>query len=147
VISHDSLEIFQLYMSHEMYYSPALMERRMMSLVPLCAALSAAGAFIKIPLWPVAITLQTFFVILSGIILGPRYGALSQLVYLILGLLGLPVFSGGGGLSYIMRPSFGYLIGFIAAPLAVGLFVENKVLTHKVVCIAALIGTAVIYSA
>ncbi len=118
-----------------------------MSLVPLCAALSAAGAFIKIPLWPVAITLQTFFVILSGIILGPRYGALSQLVYLILGLLGLPVFSGGGGLSYIMRPSFGYLIGFIAAPLAVGLFVENKVLTHKVVCIAALIGTAVIYSA
>ncbi len=118
----------------------------MMSLVPLCAALSAAGAFIKIPLWPVAITLQTFFVILSGIILGPRYGALSQLVYLILGLLGLPVFSGGGGLSYIMRPSFGYLIGFIAAPLAVGLFVENKVLTHKVVCIAALIGTAVIYS-
>lgn len=116
-----------------------------MSLVPLCAALSAAGAFIKIPLWPVAITLQTFFVILSGIMLGPRYGALSQLVYLILGLLGLPVFSGGGGLSYIMMPSFGYLVGFVLAPVAVGLFVKNKELTHKVVFIAALMGTFVIY--
>jgi len=122
------------------------MDRNTLSLVPLCAALTAAGALIKIPLWPVAITLQTFFVILSGIILGPRYGALSQLVYIIIGLLGLPVFSGGGGLAYIMQPSFGYLIGFVIAPLAVGSLVRNKALTPMVVFIAALTGTLVIYS-
>ena len=111
-----------------------------MALIALCAALTAAGAFIKIPLWPVAITLQTFFVILSGIILGPRDGALSQLAYLIVGLLGLPVFSGGGGLAYLMQPSFGYLIGFVIAPLAVGSLLRNKTLTHKSVFIAALAG-------
>lgn len=117
----------------------------MMALVPLCTALTAAGAFIKLPLWPVPITLQTFFAIFSGIILGPRYGALSQVVYIIMGLLGLPVFSGGGGLAYIMRPSFGYLVGFVAAPLVVGHFVKDRALTHKVVFVAALLGTLVIY--
>jgi biotin transport system substrate-specific component len=122
------------------------MDRNNLALVALFAALTAAGAFIKIPLWPVAITLQTFFVILSGIILGPRYGSLSQLVYLIIGLLGIPVFSGGGGLSYLMQPSFGYLVGFVIAPLAVGSFVKNKMLTNKVVFGAALAGTLVIYS-
>jgi biotin transport system substrate-specific component len=122
------------------------MDRNTLSLVPLCAALTAAGALIKIPLWPVPITLQTFFVILSGIILGPRYGALSQLVYIIIGLLGLPVFSGGGGLAYLMQPSFGYLIGFIIAPLAVGGLVRNKALTPLLVFMAALTGTFVIYS-
>ncbi|HVN70449.1 MAG TPA: biotin transporter BioY [Desulfomonilia bacterium] len=121
------------------------MERKTPALIALCAALTAAGAFIRIPLWPVAITLQTFFVLLSGIMLGPRYGALSQLVYLIVGLLGLPVFSGGGGLAYLMQPSFGYLLGFVAAPAAVGLLVENKTLTPKTVFPAALAGTLVIY--
>jgi biotin transport system substrate-specific component len=122
------------------------MDRKTLSLVPLCAALTAAGALIKIPLWPVAITLQTFFVILSGIILGPRYGALSQLVYIIVGLLGLPVFSGGGGLACLMQPSFGYLIGFVIAPLAVGSIVRNKALTPSLVFMSALAGTLVIYS-
>ncbi len=122
------------------------MDRNTLSLVPLGAALTAAGALIKIPLWPVPITLQTFFVILSGVILGPRYGALSQLVYIIMGLLGLPVFSGGGGLAYLMQPSFGYLIGFVITPLAVGSLVKNKALTPMVVLMAALTGTLVIYS-
>lgn len=122
------------------------MDRNTLALIPLCAALTAAGALIRIPLWPVAITLQTFFVILSGIILGPRHGALSQLVYLIIGLLGLPVFSSGGGISYFMQPSFGYLLGFVLAPLAVGSIVRNKVLSHKIVFIAAIAGTLVIYS-
>jgi biotin transport system substrate-specific component len=115
------------------------MDRNTLALIPLCAALTAAGALIRIPLWPVAITLQTFFV-------GPRHGALSQLVYLIIGLLGLPVFSSGGGISYFMQPSFGYLLGFVLAPLAVGSIVRNKVLSHKIVFIAAIAGTLVIYS-
>jgi biotin transport system substrate-specific component len=129
-----------------LYYSHVTVDRNKLALMALCAALTAAGSFIKIPLWPVAITLQTFFVILSGIILGPRDGAFSQLAYLIVGLLGLPVFSGGGGLAYLMQPSFGYLIGFVIAPLAVGSLLRNKTLTHKSVFIAALAGTLVIYS-
>ncbi|HOO47090.1 MAG TPA: biotin transporter BioY, partial [Deltaproteobacteria bacterium] len=87
------------------------MNRRLLSLIPICSALTAAGAFIKIPIAPVPITLQNFFVILSGIILGPKAGALSQIVYIIIGLIGLPVFSGGGGPSYIFKPTFGYILG------------------------------------
>ena len=107
--------------------------------------MTAAGALIKIPLWPVAITLQTFFVILSGIILGPRYGALSQLVYIIIGLLGLPVFSGGGGLAYLMQPSFGYLIGFVISTSGGGGHCEKQGPHHISVFMAALAGTLVIY--
>ncbi|MCB5624660.1 biotin transporter BioY, partial [Bifidobacterium animalis] len=59
-------------------------------------------------------TLQFFFVLLAGILLGPKLGALAVLLYVVIGLLGLPIFAAGGGLAYIVRPSFGYLIGFIA---------------------------------
>lgn len=89
-------------------------------LTALFAALTAVGAFIKIPVGPVPITLQIFFIVLSGILIGPYLGALSQLVYVILGLIGLPVFTTGGGLSYIFNPTFGYLLGFIIAPIIIG---------------------------
>lgn len=86
----------------------------------LFAALTAVGAFIKIPIGPIPITLQIFFIALSGILLGPYLGALSQLIYVVLGLVGLPVFTTGGGLSYIFNPTFGYLLGFIIAPIIIG---------------------------
>jgi biotin transport system substrate-specific component len=87
----------------------------------LFAALTAIGAFITIPLPYVPITLQLLFCLMSGIILGSKFGMLSQLLYVGLGLLGLPIFAGGqGGFSTILTPSFGYLIGFIFAPLVVG---------------------------
>jgi len=73
-------------------------------------ALTAVGAFIKIPFFPVPITLQSFFTMLSGSILPPRYAALSQVAYLLLGFIGLPVFANGGGIGYISQPTFGYLI-------------------------------------
>ena len=60
------------------------------------AALTAIGARVEIPHYPVPFTLQTFFVLLGGAFLGVRNGAVSQLLYLAIGALGLPVFSGGG---------------------------------------------------
>ena len=115
------------------------------ALIAIFAALTASGALIRIPIPPVPITLQSFFVIMAGLILGPKAGALSQVIYLLVGILGLPVFSGGGGLSYVLRPSFGYLIGFILAPLAVGSFMENREYKPANIFIASCLGMLAIY--
>lgn len=93
---------------------------QMLALTALFAALIAGGAFIKIPLAVLPITLQVSFVTLAGMLLGKKHGMFSVIIYIILGLIGLPVFSKGGGISYIMEPSFGYLIGFIAASYVIG---------------------------
>jgi biotin transport system substrate-specific component len=122
------------------------MDGKRLALIALCAALTAAGAFIRIPLWPVAITLQTFFVVLSGMVLGSRDGALSQIVYIIVGLLGLPVFSGGGGFAYLMQPSLGYLLGFVAAPVVVGLLLKGRGRSYPRVFAASVAGSLVIYA-
>lgn len=122
------------------------MNTKRLSLIALFAALTAVGALIKLPLWPVPITLQTFFVILSGLVLGSSAGAMSQAIYILIGLMGLPVFSGGGGPSYLMKPSMGYLIGFAIAPVAVGAYVRGRVLTSGTVLIASLLGSLVIYA-
>jgi len=82
----------------------------------LFAALVAAGAFIKITLptepVPMHVTLQWFFVLLAGLLLDKRLAGMSVGVYLLLGLTGVPVFASGGGPSYLIRPTFGYLLGF-----------------------------------
>ena len=115
------------------------------SLIPLCSALTAAGALIRIPIAPVPITMQNFFVILSGILLGPRAGALSQVIYIIVGLIGLPVFSGGGGISYVMKPSFGYLLGFVLASAVAGYFMKKRPVNAFTVLVASALGMITIY--
>ncbi|MFH1006438.1 MAG: biotin transporter BioY [Candidatus Latescibacterota bacterium] len=99
---------------------------RDIALAGLMTALTACGAFIRVPLPYVPLTLQTFFVYLSGALLGSRLGALSQAAYVILGLMGIPLFAGGGGPAYVLHPTFGYLIGFIAAAYLIGRMVERK---------------------
>ena len=89
-------------------------------LASLFAALTAAGAFIKIPFPVVPLTLQTFFVILSGVLLGPVFGAFSQVLYLTVGLMGIPVFANGGGPGYVLQPSFGYLVSYPIAAYVIG---------------------------
>lgn len=97
-----------------------------LALVALFATLTAIGAFIEIPLPLVPITLQTFFILLSGLILGSRLAALSLLCYLGMGSIGLPVFSGGqSGIGVIAGPTGGYLIGFLIAAFVVGLVSER----------------------
>ena len=90
-----------------------------LTLCGLMAALTAAGAFIRLPVAYVPVTLQTLFVLLSGSILPAPYAAGAQCAYLLCGLAGLPVFTSGGGPVAVMHPTFGYLISFpIAAVVA-----------------------------
>lgn len=115
-------------------------------LVGLFTALSAIGAFIKIPTPYVNITLQLFFTTMAGIILGPRLGPLSVGLYVLIGLMGIPVFTQGGGPSYIFQPTFGYLVAFI-----LGTYVTAKVARHPErpsfmrLLWAALAGLVVVY--
>lgn len=85
--------------------------------------LIAAGAYVIIPLpfSPVPVTAQTFFVLLAGLLLGARWGAVAVSTYLIIGIAGFPVFSGGtGGIGVLFGPTGGYLVGFLIAALVVG---------------------------
>ena len=94
-------------------------------LAALFAALTAVGALLRIPVPPVPFTLQTLFVFLAAGLLGPSGGFLSQCLYIAVGLLGLPVFAGGGGIGYIFSPTFGYLAGFPPAALVMGLLAKR----------------------
>lgn len=96
------------------------MKIRPLVFTALFAALTAVGAFIKIPVGPVPITLQFLFTAMAGILLGRRYGALSQLVYVLIGLVGVPIFTQGGGLGYVFQPSFGFLLGLIPCAWVIG---------------------------
>jgi biotin transport system substrate-specific component len=89
--------------------------------IALFAALIAAGAFVAIPVGPVPVVLQNFFAVLSGLVLGPLMGGAAAALYLLAGLLGLPVFAGGtGGIARFAGPTGGFLIGyFLAAVTAV----------------------------
>ena len=90
----------------------------------LFAALMAAGAYIKIaiPIGPFVVnfTLQIFVALLAGFLIGPRLGAFSVLIYLAVGLMGVPVFAAGGGPAYLLRPTFGFLLGFVFAAWITG---------------------------
>lgn len=93
----------------------------------LFAALTAIGAQIRVPLpFGIPITMQTFFVLLSGFLLGSTYGPLSQIFYVCAGLIGFPVFVEGGGLSYLLKPTFGYLLGYPLASYTVAVLVYRK---------------------
>tara|TARA_B100000965_G_scaffold266148_1_gene224837 strand:+ start:1579 stop:2127 length:549 start_codon:yes stop_codon:yes gene_type:complete len=85
-------------------------------------AILAISAKIQTPLAPVPATMQTFAVLFLGILLGPKLAFLTVLVYLIEGLIGLPVFAKGGGYIYFTGPTSGYLFGFL-----VGAYLSGKV--------------------
>lgn len=122
------------------------MKTRDLIFVALFAALSGVGAFLRIPLPFVPFTLQVFFCAMAAILLGARLGMLSQLVYVGMGLVGLPVFVEGGGLAYIFKPTFGYLIGFILGAYVMGRLVERmKGFSVWRLFLALLPGLAVIY--
>ncbi len=110
------------------------------------AALIGIGAFIQIPIPLVPLSLQDLFVMLAGILLGAEYGTLSVFIYILVGLLGFPVFTRGGGIGYVLQPTFGFMLGFLP-----GAYLTGK-LTHKqkdpgfkrIFC-ACLAGIGVIY--
>lgn len=101
------------------------MKAKNLILVSMFAALTAIGAFIKIPVPYIPFTLQFLFCAFAGILLGAKLGAYSQLLYVVIGLVGIPVFTQGGGPNYIFKPSFGYLLGFIVAAYVIGKITER----------------------
>ncbi|HAX72040.1 MAG TPA: biotin transporter BioY, partial [Firmicutes bacterium] len=112
----------------------------------LFSALIAVGAFIKIPIPVVPFTLQVLFTMLAALLLGARLGALSVGIYVLIGLLGLPVFTKGGGLSYIFQPTFGYLIGFIVGAFVTGVIAHKKKdPTFKSMLVGSLMGLLIVY--
>ncbi|NIA29968.1 MAG: biotin transporter BioY [Actinobacteria bacterium] len=108
-------------------------------LAGLFTALTAIGAFIKIPFPLVPLTLQTLFTVLSGVLLLPEYAALSQVAYLILGLAGLPVFANGGGIGYVLQPTFGYLLSL---PLAAFVVARLRMHGRNSLSLSGLFGSA-----
>ncbi|MBT5875947.1 MAG: biotin transporter BioY, partial [Candidatus Latescibacteria bacterium] len=99
---------------------------RDMTKTALVAAITSVSAFLSIPLGPVPITMQSCVVLVAGPVLGARLGALSQIIYLAMGFVGLPVFAGGrAGMGVVMTPTFGYLLGFVAAAYLTGLMTDR----------------------
>lgn len=115
-------------------------------LCSLFVALIIVGAFIKIPIPVVPFTLQFLFTMMAGLLLGGKLGAVSVCIYIFMGLLGLPVFAEGGGIAYVLKPSFGYIIGFAAASFVTG-SLANKVNdpSYKRLFSAVFIGLGIVY--
>lgn len=116
--------------------------------IALCAlfvALHIVGGFIRIPMPFAPITLQAQIALIAGVLLGAKWGGLSVLLYLLLGLLGLPIFSGGGGFSYVLQPTFGYLLGFVVAAFVSGGIARSGTITYRRLGASYAAGVLLIY--
>ena len=122
---------------------------RFLTKLALCVAGIAAlsvSAHIKIPFYPVPLTMQTLFVLAIGMSYGSRLGATTLFGYLALGAAGAPVFAGGAGLAYFAGTTGGYLVGFIVAATIMGVLAERGWARHWATTAASMaIGTAIIY--
>lgn len=122
------------------------MSTRNMALCGLFAALLALSSQVVIPLGPVPHTLQIFFVLLAGIILGSRFGAVSVLVWIALGIFGLPVFAQGkAGMSVVAGPTGGFLFGFAVCAFVVGWLTERREASYIRTAAVMLLGLAIAY--
>lgn len=116
------------------------------TLISIFTALIAIGAFITIPIPTVPFTMQIVFVVMAGIMLGPKKGAISVAVYVVMGLIGIPIFTQGGGLGYVVQPTFGYLVAFILSAFVTGLIVSKaKKPSYLNYIIASAAGMAIAY--
>lgn len=120
---------------------------RKLILIAIFVALIAIGAFIKVPVPVVPFTLQLLFTMLAGLLLGAKDGFYAVVVYILMGLIGFPIFAEGGGFAYILKPSFGYLIGFAIGSYVTG-FVANKVTQPGYLRLMAanFLGLSIVYS-
>ncbi|MFA6688429.1 MAG: biotin transporter BioY [Sphaerochaetaceae bacterium] len=96
------------------------LQTRNVLVTALFAALMAVGAYIKVPIPPVPVTLQTLFVLTAGLMCGWKIGLASVAVYLFIGAIGMPVFTSGGGIAAMIGPTGGFLFGLIPAVLIAG---------------------------
>lgn len=114
--------------------------------IAVFAALIAASAYVRIDIGIVPLTLQTAFVVMAGMLLGPTKGAAAVLIYIALGLAGLPVFTAGGGISYVFYPTFGYLLGFVLSAWLTGfIFARAKQQNLLWASVAGTVGVFAVY--
>ena len=104
--------------------------------IALLVALIAVGAFISIPIGPVPFTLQNFFVFMTGLLLTPFYAGLTVFIYVLLGLIGIPIFAGFTG--GILKPSFGFLIAFIIGAAFISKFAHGEKNFGKIMAVLVL---------
>lgn len=134
----------------------AFLDAEQLARVMLFAALTGMGAIIRIPLSPVPVTMQVFFVLLSGMVLGPVWGPASQVAYIAMGLCGAPFFAAPpyAGPAVLLGPTGGYLLGFVLASAAVG-YASRRLVFRSLgrgsgsvlsLACAGLLGIAVIYA-
>ncbi|MCH5163071.1 MAG: biotin transporter BioY [Clostridiales bacterium] len=121
--------------------------RRLVSIAVFTALIIVGGLVsVQIPFTQVQLSFQTLFVVMAGLVLGGRDGALAVLIYIAMGLLGLPVFTSGGGLAYVFMPSFGYLIGFPIGAFVAGVIASRGEKPTKTrAFVAALVGMVPVY--
>lgn len=121
------------------------MSARKLVYTALFAVLTAVGAFLRIPLGVSSITLQFLFTAMAGVLLGAGGGALSQAVYVVLGLVGLPIFTAGGGFGYVLQPTFGFLLGLIPSAAVIGALTRRSTSPLRI-ALACVAGLAVLYA-
>lgn len=109
------------------------------------SSLIALGAFIKIPLFLIPFTMQVFFVLLSSINQKKMFSFLSVFIYILIGLMGLPIFSEGGGMSYFLKPTFGYLLGMLISSILISSLLEKCKFTFRNIMIISIIAVLLIY--
>lgn len=120
---------------------------RMQVLCALFAAVCAICSQLVIPIQPVPITLGTFAVLMAGGFLGKKYGTISILIYLLLGMVGVPVFSMmRAGLSILAGPSGGFIVGFVPMAFVTGLIAEKVNYSFFGMIVATIFGTAMCYA-
>lgn len=118
---------------------------RALALIVLGVAVLIASARIQVPFWPVKMSMQTFAVMLLSIAYGSRLGSASVVSYLLLGIIGAPVFVSGGGVSYFGGPTTGYLLGFVMAAWIIGRFSDRGLLrTWRSALAVLLVGDLII---
>ncbi|MDE5721738.1 MAG: biotin transporter BioY [Clostridia bacterium] len=108
--------------------------------IAIFVALMVVGAWVQIPFYPVPLTFQTVFAVLSGLLLGWKKGVAAMSVYMFMGFVCfIPVFSDHSlaGFAYALKPSFGYIIGFVLSALVGGLIMESGKFSLKRCIVAA----------
>ena len=123
------------------------MTLRQKMLVSLFAALLCVSSYIILPIGPVPVTLQIFFIVLTGAVLGPRMGALSVVIWILLGIFGLPVFAGGkAGPMVLLGPTGGYLPGFVICAWIIGIMTQSQTSSRVRIGAAMVVGMTVAYA-
>lgn len=122
------------------------LQLRELVLCALFIALITVGTFVRIPVGTDVYTLQFLFTLLAGLLLGARLGAVAVAAYILLGLVGVPVFASGGGPAYVLQPTFGYLLGFVLQAWFCGRYARRVAhVSFKTLLLVNTGGMAIVY--